>query len=260
MESRDAGSLSRRAWARVALWGAVGVSLLPGCRRKPGDGTVTCYVPVATKGGGGGGGGSLLSRWAELGRVWRELSKHNTDPGQDREQRLAEFATLRAEMQAALDALPAWPELRLVFEERALHIDALRYSLAMCYAAGPGGSDRPRVAVEEQVAALHKLVEEGKLTEAAASKAAAVLAKQAEYYAQSDRLRDTEAAPPPDKVKALEAQHREGALKPSDAATLAGKRLVELTVDALGMLAGAPTEAELPKPDPPEDDAKEGAP
>ncbi|MBM3499341.1 MAG: hypothetical protein FJX74_11800, partial [Armatimonadetes bacterium] len=181
-------SFSRRAWARLAVFGAVGLSFLPGCRRKSDEGVVTCYVPVVTKGGEGGeGGGSLVSRWAELGRIWRELSKHNSDPGQDREKRLAEFEALRADMEAALDALPAWPELRLMFEERAGHIDRLRYSTALCYAPMPMDTPQPRVAVEEQVAALEKLVQEGKLTKPAAAKAAAVLARQAELYAASDR-------------------------------------------------------------------------
>ncbi len=253
MSEPDHPSLSRRAWARLALFGAVGLSFLPGCRRPRILGGPTCYAPPPPRPEGGGMiGTSSLARWAELGRVWRELGRLNTNPGEHVDERRAEFDSVKRDMEHALDALPAWPELRIVFEERVKHIDLLHYSQITCYAPSPASTPQPRAVVEEQVAALGKLVEEGKLTKEAAAKAAGVLAKQAEYYVQAQRLQDEAGgAYPHDALEALGQQYNEGALKPSQAATRAGKCLVEFTVDDLGLLADEPTEEELPKPESP---------
>jgi hypothetical protein len=75
------------------------------------------------------------------------------------------------------------------------------------------------------------------------------LAKQAELHVQSHRLQ--EAAGGGDYMEDLQAlnkQYLDGKLTPSGPAKLAGERLVELTVDDLGLLAGQPTEEELHKP------------
>jgi hypothetical protein len=247
---------------RALLWGAGGLSLLPasllGCKSK--QVPPTCYVPPPPK-DAGLAKQPILVRWAELGAIWREISGYNENPGKDEEARTRSFEELKARMEGALDALPAWPELRVVFEERWSQIKALHYPPMMCYAPLPMNTPQPRRVVEEQVSALEKLVEAGSLTKEAARRAAAVLAKQAEFYVQSQRLQEAAAGSDyMEDLQALNKQYTDGKLAPSKLAKLAGERLVELTVNDLGMLAGEPTEEELPRPDAAGEAKREGGP
>jgi len=212
--------VTRRAWLRLAILGATGLSLLPGCG---GEGR-----PAPD---------SLVRRWARLGRVWRDLTAHLRD-------RRGDWRELETRMQAALEALPAWHALRLVFEERYTHIGRLLYG-PTCYAPLPPGCyPTPQFVVEQQVEELGKLVAKGRLSEAAARKAADVLAIQAEYMVQEN---ETEGLPWDERWPILEELNKrycDGNLEARLSAILAGERLVELTVDDLGWLAGPPQQNE----------------
>jgi hypothetical protein len=234
--------LTRRAWTRLAILGAAGLSLMPGCL----TGTQRDGGAVADEGGTEPGGKrSARERWARLGRIWRELTAHYKGDRGDHQTGKAAFDDLKTEMAEALDALPAWLELRAVFEERWAHIDNSRYPLASCYMMMLGGMLAARRTVEDQVDTLQQLIQEGKLTEEAALKASGVLAVQAEYMA-----RDAEAGAIEDKEARWDAEvkvrdeYDAGKIEAGPQAELAGKRLAELTVDNLGWLVGVVRENE----------------
>jgi len=249
--SREAGaSVARRAWLRAMLWGAGGLSLLPGCTR--GGPLVTCYKPAVPTGGTGGPSASTLARWRELGRIWRELSvhmrgKYELEEGEEK------LKALEAETTNALAALPASRELRTLFEERIAHVRRGRYVLATCYETVPWSSAAPRGRVEEQMTELRRLQQEGKLTPEAAGKAARVVAVQAEYMAQLNAAEPAEGPVDHDRLRKLWERYEAGGIVPSNEAAAAGRGVVEFEVDDLGMLAGEPTEDELPKPAAPEE-------
>jgi len=269
---------ARRAWLKMALWGAAGLSLLP-----------SRWLASSSSGADEGGASEgradahapLLARWAELGRVWRDWSAAAKPEArftvvQQWERRRAE---LWKETDAALGALPAWPELRLLFVERSLWIADHEMSdrwAATCYVVvGPMYEDVGR-AIFRQTGELEKLVAEGKLTRKAAEGAAHRLALHAEYKLRSEeawekanppeRFAEAEAAGTDDvealldwrEVNRIERAYKAGRLPTGAAAELAGRRVVELIADDLGMLAGEPTEEELPTPKPADDAAKEG--
>ncbi len=216
--------ITRRACLRLAVLAATGLSLVPGLRAS---------------------GSTPLDKWSRLGHVWREMSAHAK--GQRGRVGLGKpaFDKLKTEMTAALDALPASPALRVVFEERWAHIDRTQYAMATCYKMVAGGPPPARSAVEEQVKELEQLTAEGRLTKEAAAKAAGVLAVQAEYLV---RVRAAERAADGEQLweawgKLLD-DYRANRIKPGEPASLAGKRLAEMTVSRLGWLAGPPKEDE----------------
>jgi hypothetical protein len=242
----DGERFTRRAWARIVLLGASGLSFLPGClTRKRNDGrdvTVTCYAPLPPD--DPPPSSSLLAKWARLGKVWREMSGHLKREPFDPEGE-AEFKELETEMEAALDALPAWPELRGVVEQRWAHIHRRQYVAATCYEMMMGGPPPARGAVEEQVKELEQLVAEGKLTKEAAGKAAETLGVQAEYYVRLDEAEKRAGDDGPwGAWDELWKQYEAGEIVPGAPAELAGQRLAELTVDDLGLLGGQPAENE----------------
>ncbi len=214
--------LSRRSHLRLLILGATGLSLLSGC------------------GGDGGPPDSLLGRWTRLGRIWRDLSTYLRGP----RGRGQEFAELQSSMKAALDALPAWPELRAVFETRYEHIARILSGLP-CYAPLPPGCyPYPQFRVEDRVEHLEKLVAEGRLSQRAALRAAGVLAIPAEYLVQEGEIKKLPYDERYPALDELDERYCNGTLEAGPAAELAGQRLVELTVDNLGWLAGPPEESE----------------
>jgi len=217
--------VSRRACVRLLILGATGLSLLPGCGGHD--------APLA----------GLVRKWARLGWVWREMSAHARGGLPDWEQREA-FAELRGEMETALSALPAWSELREVFIARYERIERVVFGSPSCYVPLASVPILVPGVVEGQVYELEKLIDEGRLSEPAALAAAEVLAVQAEYIAreaEAKQLRRAERGPV---LARLARRYFNGILKPGRPATLAGKRLTELTVDKLGWLAGPPQENE----------------
>ena len=109
--------------------------------------------------------------------------------------------------------------------------------------ASPSPRHDASESIEEQVKQLEQLVAEGKLTREAAQKAADVLAVDLEVLRQF-------AEPPEDWEEQQELREQiderwdAGEITPSPGSDLAGKRLAELTVDDLGLLAGPPQENE----------------
>ncbi len=238
--SSEGERLTRRAWARLSILGATGLSLLPGCllHGEAADGDA---------GAGGAAQNPLLARWARLGRIWRELTAHYKGERGDHQTGKAALDKLKTEMTEALEALPAWPELSAVFEQRWWHIDRSRYSMATCYRMRPGGISAARRKVEEQVEALQQLVVEGKLTEKAALKASGVLAVQAEYMARTQEAEQAaQGGAGWEEERKLWEQYNDGKIEAGAEAHWAGKRLVELTVDKVGWLAGPPGTVEEP--------------
>jgi len=203
----------------MALWGAVGLSLLPGCRRSA------------------GGPSSATGTWAELGRVWRELSAHSRGK-YGREEGEAKLKALEADMASALAELPAWAELSTLFEERAAHIQRERYFLATCYEMSSRNPMRAREDVEKQMTALQKLVEERRLTKEAAEKAAQAVAADAEYLTQLNVMyKGGKAARA--KFEPIYEAYEAGKLKPGEGAERAGRHVVGLEVDKPGLLIDA---------------------
>jgi hypothetical protein len=236
----------RRAALRLLILGAAGLSLWPGCLTRDG-GSQTAGGSEEPDGDDDGTASPALRKWARLGRIWRELTAHYKGERGDHQTGKAAFDKLKAEMTEALGALPAWPELSAVFEERWAHIDRSRYSMATCYKMMPGGIPAARHKVEEQVETLQQLVDEGKLTEDAALKASSVLAIQAEYMARNQEAEQAaEGEAGWEAVRKLWDAYNEGNIEAGAQAELAGKRLTELTVDKMGWLVGPPESAKQP--------------
>jgi len=239
--SRPSGgpSLAKRAHLRLLILAAVGLSLFPGCsRRRRSSGEST--TPKDD---------SLVAKWARLGRVWRELSAHVRAQRHDKRRR-RKFDGLKAEMDEALVALPAWPELRVMFEARAAIVEEqLRYHEALdrgisCYITIITDEGVVQEDVSKQLRELEALAAQHKLSREAAEKAAAVLATQAQFATEAANAADL----PPEKRHPLTHQlfedYCEERMLPGPAARLAGKRLVELTTGDVGWLAGPPQENE----------------
>ena len=234
MSEQDRGSVTRRAFARLLVSGAAGLSLLSGSGCTPITGT--CYKTVQPPQPAAAGGGTSLQRWAYLGEIWRKMTSHWKKPRKTDEPGNPEFEALRVDMLTALDGVDASAELRAVFAERWYHINRSHYSMTTCYEMMMGGMPVARGIVEDQVAELGKLVEEGKLTEEAGRKSAEVLGVQAEFMARYREAMEAQGdgGPWPPIVKAYD----DGEIVAGEEAELAGERLVELTVDKLGWLAG----------------------
>ena len=220
-------SLSRRAFARLVVTGAAGLSLLP-FRRASAAG-----VP-------------LLKRWARLGRIWREMSAHWRNERGEREEAQKAFDELKDEMAEALDALPASPELRTLFEQRHFHIRRSRYFMATCYRMAPAGnlSQRSRGEIEKQVQELEALAADGTLSKETMQKAAEAMAAPTEYLTQSRKLYAENEERPWKDIQALALSFQKGELEAGQEATLAAERGAELSTDRLGELAGKPDEGE----------------
>ena len=237
----DGERLTRRAWARLFILGASGLSFLPGCllSRRPAHGDDGAGADAVED--------PLLAKWARLGKVWREMSAHLKRKAYDPKGE-AEFNELKTEMAEAFDALPAWPELRAVVEQRWAHIHRGHYFPATCYEPMMGGALPARGAVEEQVKQLEQLVAKGKLTKEAATKAAEALGVQAEYFLRLDGIEAEIGDEDWEKRWQLEGElwkeYEANEIEPGSGAELAGRRLAELTVDDLGLLAGVPEENE----------------
>ena len=238
-------SFARRAHLRLLILAAAGLSLWPGCLSRDG-GLQNAGGSEEPDGDDDTPAGPLLEKWARLGRVWRELTAHHKGERGDHTTGKAAFDKLKAEMTKALDALPAWPELRAVFDERWAHIDRSRYSMATCYKMLPGGIPAARDKVEEQVVTLQQFVDTGKLTEEAALKAAGVLAAQAEYMARNQEAEQREEEAGWEAVRKLWEEYNEGKIEAGTEAHRAGKRLTELTVEKVGWLAGPPGSLDEP--------------
>jgi hypothetical protein len=210
LSGEEGERVTRRAWARLAILAATGLSFFPGCGSD--------RPPPAVR--------SLLRRWAKLGRIWREMSVHRRGEWDPYFEGAGRFLRLQEDMRRALEALPAWPELSIVFERRWQHILQLRYQYPICYPPTLSTtclSVPPEYAVEQQVEELERLVGEQRLSKAAALRAAEVIAVQAE--------------------RMLNWGIGEN-IQPGPAALLAGERLTELTADKLGWLARRPREGE----------------
>lgn len=221
--SRRLPDTSRRSHLRLLILGATGLSLLPGC------------------GGDGKPPDSLLNKWARLGRIWRDLSAYSRGARGGYQA----FVELESRMEAALDALPTWAELRAVFEARYEHVKRLLYG-PTCYLPPPPGVciPQPQFPVEDRVEHLEKLVSEGRLSERAALTAAETIGIQAEYMVQRNEINKLPAAEREPALAELDDRYCNGTLEAGTAAGLAGERLVELTVDNLGWLAGPPRQKE----------------
>jgi len=268
----------------MALWAAAGVSLLPASLLGGGRGRLgaRCEASPAPE-ADAEAGASLLARWAELGRIWREWSAaaNVRYPPSDHDQLEQRKNELWKETDAALDALPAWPELRVLFNERALHIGGHEMTapyVITCYVSVGPTYEGVGQAVFRQAKEVEKLAAEGKLTRRAAERASRRLAAQAEYRLRAEeawekanppeRYAEAEAADTDDiealldwrEVNRVKEVYKAGRLRPSASAELAGRRVVELIADDLGMLAGEPSEDELPKPEPADEAEKEDAP
>jgi len=180
---------------------------------------------------------SSLARWAELGRIWRELSAHSRGK-YEREEGEEKLKALRTDMASALAELPAWTELTTLFEERAAHIHRERYFLATCYSMSAWNPMQARGDVEKQMTALQKLVEEGKLTKEASEKAAQAVAVDAEYLTQLRATYDGGETARAAFEPVYEA-YKAGKLEPGEGAERAGRHVVELEVDKPGLLTDA---------------------
>jgi len=221
--------MTRRRWLELALWGVGGLS--------------------SALAGGCGAGRSILDRWDRLAAVWRRFP--GFEGGSVRVWRRPSFNRLKKQMRGALNDLPAWAELRGVFEQRASCIElCLRVKEAAlagmtCYALSIHGSKAAARDARKQVEELTALVAKGSLTEAAARKAAAEIARQAQYIVLAERVSGIA----DDRLRReregeLERRWHEKGIEPSPAAELAGFRLAEITVGKLGWLAGPPTAGE----------------
>ncbi len=225
MSDDQHGSISRRVFARLTLWGAVGASFtgLTGCTRA----RMTCYVEAnLTK------VSSALAGWPGLGRIWREMSRHLR--GKADGLTVEAFTELRHYMDTALDVVTATPELRAVFTERWEHINRIQYDMATCYEMVMGGIPVAREKVEEQVAELEKLVEDGTLTEKAGRKAAGALGVHVEYMARLHEVGDQDW----DAQAEVTRPYDDGEMQAGEEANTASERIVEMTVDKLEWLAG----------------------
>jgi hypothetical protein len=228
--------MARRLWMRLVLVGAAG--LFPLIGRASAE---------AAKAGEG-----ILAKWARLGHVWRLMSGHWRKRCGERRTAEYAFVQLKGEMNRALDDLPASPELRALFLERWDHIHRSLYDLSFCYAMGADGIAvrDGRDNVEQRVGELEALWEQGRITREALHKAAAAIAVSGELLVRERKLwqeidRLLHGGGPSDELpaklnegeKELPERYRSGKLKPSAATKLAAQRLVELTVDRLGVLA-----------------------
>ena len=107
LSGEEGGRVTRRAWTRLAILAATGLSFFPGCGgerpppKKPDD-----YEPPP----------SLLRKWGRLGRIWREMSGHRDGTCLPYTECRLRFVELGQEMTRALEALPAWPELSVVLK------------------------------------------------------------------------------------------------------------------------------------------------
>ncbi len=246
MNNEERTPLTRRVFARLTIMGAVGLSFLPGRAGK--------LVAQATRSGVPGPIpdsplATTMGKWAELGRVWRELCSHSRDGGRDREG----FEALKPSIAGALDAVQASPELREAFDDHYSHIQRGKYSMAMCYSAAMPSTKRDvRRSIERQVRELERLVADEKLTREAGEAAAAVIARDVEtrlrakeIWSRSPGHYDREIHK--ESVE-LHEFYRSGDVEPREAVREASRILADLTVDDIGSLSQA-GKTPLPPPD-----------
>ena len=209
MASRASESLSRRAFARLTIMGAVGLSLLPGC-------------------------GKQRAGWSELGAVWREINERARSP-----KGIKSFDRLEDRMDAALDAVYASPELRDAFDGRYVYVRGRQrlpsLSLTTCYKMV--GPPPPRAAWDNMERRIDdRMVADGTLTEEAGEKAAAAMAEAVEAVLQASEL-FVDHQDAWEQVEKLEKQYEAGELEPREAAREVGRILAVLTVDDPGWLS-----------------------
>lgn len=236
MERWEEVPLARRAWVRLALWGAAGPSLVvgEGC-------PMTCHKRADPLPPRGSSRRARLAQWAELGRLWRRMSEHRRNGGKEQGWK-ASFDIYKLRADETLGLLGASPELRLAFEARYEHLDRLLYSTVTCYEmAAPAPGYDAVVDMEKRVEVLEDLVTKGTLTEGAARAAARALSVDLEVLLQDsgpDLGSPDEHAP----RASLDAAYRAGKITPRPGAQQAGERLAELTVDRLELLSPLPKE------------------
>ncbi len=184
-----------------------------------------------------------LGALAQLGRIWREMTRHATGKAKNG----PAFDALGRDMEAALTALQALAEqgkitpdtaaaLQTVFRERHSHLGIVVYHPILCYEAvmwyeiGASCGN-----VEKQAAALDKLAAQGKLTPAAEAKAREALAREVAFQVKADELHaaaggEGEAAQAARRV--LEDSLEQGAslVEPTEAASKAAEALVDFSV------------------------------
>jgi hypothetical protein len=239
MSREDGPSLARRTLLRAALWAAGGLSVVPGAllgckgKRLP----PTCYAPPPPGPKDGTTADGELGAWRELGRLWRELGVHMRGRYEFTEG-TEKLKALEGEVQHALGALPASKELRTLVEERVEHVRNSQYREATCYVMVPWSPMGPRSKVEEQMEEVRRLQAEGKLTKAAAEKAAQAIAAEAEYFVQLDgALPDTNATQTDyEKVNRIWQRYQAHELPPTEASQSAGRDAVEFEVDDPALL------------------------
>jgi hypothetical protein len=233
MSREDGPSLARRALLRAVLWAAGGLPLIGGA----GCPAMTCYKPAQPLPPEGPSTSANLARWRRLGRLWRALGDHARGKYDPSEGEL-KLKALEAELNNALAALLASRELRTLFEERVEHVRDSRYRLATCYKQASWSPMGPRSKVEEQMEEVRRLQAEGKLTKAAAEKAAQAIAAEAEYFVQLDgALPDTNATQTDyEKVNRIWQRYQAHELPPTEASQSAGRDAVEFEVDDPALL------------------------
>lgn len=223
---------TRRGFTRLALWGAVGLSFLPGCRK----GGPQAHPSLETA------DPSLVEKWARVGRLWRELNSLSTKSPKGSKRSKRSIDEVGADLDSALADLPAWPELKELVFYRKTHINCDETDEPpSCYVwSGGGPPERQGQDVSEPINELRNLVAEGKLTRRTAKKAAARMASVAELGHRARRERDEDGDVPRGAWRGIAAEYESGTLEASPPSTLAGERIVEITVDNLGWLAGTP--------------------
>ncbi|HJN17942.1 MAG TPA: hypothetical protein QGH10_20755, partial [Armatimonadota bacterium] len=185
---------------------------------------------------------TTMAKWAELGRVWREIHRHARGTVTD----LRGYGALEAAMQTALDGVHASAELRIVFKEQFDHAGRKRYSATGYRTKTPS----PQEGIERQVDELRQLSDDGTLTPDAAGKAALAIAHAVDAALQGAALRDEEPRPDRDAFTDLDEKYQAGELDPSEAIREVGRILTDLTVDDIGWLS----QAGKTTPTPPDDD------
>lgn len=223
MAEERKGNVTRRAFARLTLWGAVGLSLVSGCRK-------TAQKPA--------------DPWARLGWVWRELGRHVRENGPDKD----DFHALQDDMEAALGQVGASPELERLFEMRWSQVqgDQYRDPGLTCYAPPPPTPGwQARGDLRKQFSELERLREAGSLSEESGRKAAEVIARSLETILREDELpehADTRRRRRTDLEDAIEA----GGPTPRQAAARAAENVVEFSADQPGLLTDKDSDPSKP--------------
>ena len=228
---------SRFLWAlspRLALAVAIALSYFP---------QVGCQAQGQSQATGQPADPSPAETYAELGRVWREITSYTsgTLPSQE------VIQGLEQRMKAALAAAEASPGLCALFEDRFAHMERLT---ATCYEPVPPGyfdlQAMSRFDIEKQLAAIEALRASGDVPAVALAKAEAALAASIELRRRAGAIA---AQPGEEQMEAgqrLRDQYQAGELQPSAEAAALAETAVELTTGtydgevAAGPIAGFP--------------------